>query len=57
MQRYGRGERIMLPLATDGVTGDGLLGATVYQVPHRPTCESGLKIIPKYETVEYFPLR
>ena len=31
VDRYGRGERIMLPLAADGTHGDGLFGATVYQ--------------------------
>jgi hypothetical protein len=30
-ERIGNGERIMLPLADDGVTGDGVLGATIYQ--------------------------
>lgn len=31
LDRYGQGERIMLPLARDGQTGDGILGATKYQ--------------------------
>lgn len=30
MDRYGQGERIMLPMASDGVTGDGVVGATEY---------------------------
>lgn len=30
LDRIGLGERIMLPLADDGVTGDGILGATEY---------------------------
>lgn len=30
-ERIGNGERIILPLADDGRTGDGLLGATVYE--------------------------
>ena len=30
VDRYGEGERIMLPLSDDGVQGDGLLGATIY---------------------------
>ncbi|HEY2034212.1 MAG TPA: PAS domain-containing protein, partial [Rhizomicrobium sp.] len=30
LERYGQGERIMLPLADDGATGDGFLGATIY---------------------------
>lgn len=32
VERIGQGERIMLPLASDGTTCDGILGATVYQM-------------------------
>ena len=31
--RTGSGERIILPLAADGRNGDGLFGATVYELP------------------------
>jgi hypothetical protein len=31
LDHSGQGERIMLPLADDGVRGDGVMGATVYQ--------------------------
>jgi hypothetical protein len=31
LERYGQGERIMMPLGEDGETGDGILGATVYE--------------------------
>jgi hypothetical protein len=31
LDHWGEGERIILPLATDGVHGDGVLGATVYK--------------------------
>ncbi|MDR3526077.1 MAG: PAS domain-containing protein [Rhizomicrobium sp.] len=31
LNRYGQGERIILPLADDGILGDGILGATKYQ--------------------------
>jgi hypothetical protein len=31
VDRYGYGERIMMPLADDGILGDGLFGATDYQ--------------------------
>jgi hypothetical protein len=31
LDHSGNGERIMLPLATDGVHGDAVLGATVYE--------------------------
>jgi hypothetical protein len=32
LERIGLGERIMLPLAADGVHGDGILGATTYEM-------------------------
>jgi len=31
VEHFGNGERIVMPLADDGVLGDGVLGATVYQ--------------------------
>jgi hypothetical protein len=31
-ERIGRGERIMFPLAEDGVRGDGILGVTIYEM-------------------------
>jgi hypothetical protein len=34
MDRHGSGERIILPLSSDGVTADGILGATEYRYPH-----------------------
>lgn len=33
LDRLGLGERIMLPLASDGALGDGILGATEYHYP------------------------
>jgi hypothetical protein len=39
LDRHGSGERIILPLSSDGVTADGILGATEYRYPH-PTSES-----------------
>lgn len=37
MKRYGLGERIIMPLATDGAQGDGILGATIYSInPNAP---------------------
>jgi len=30
--RYGLGERIIMPLAADGTHGDGILGATIYSI-------------------------
>ncbi|MGH6877952.1 MAG: hypothetical protein ACREHV_11340, partial [Rhizomicrobium sp.] len=29
---YGLGERIIMPLATDGIHGDGIFGATIYSI-------------------------
>ena len=31
IDHFGHGERIMMPLATDGSLGDGILGATDYK--------------------------
>ena len=35
LHRYGSGERIMLPLSTDGLVSDGVVGATEYQLERR----------------------
>lgn len=40
LQQAGRGERIMLPVAADGVHGDGLLGATDYQLVYAGSPDS-----------------
>jgi hypothetical protein len=43
--RSGHGERIILPLAEDGVNGDGILGATVYELTaplDEPRIDDGL---------------
>jgi hypothetical protein len=50
--RYGEGERIILPLAEDGVTGDGIIGATLYRFVDNPPVGSRTL----EETVSYFPL-
>lgn len=34
LDRHGSGERIILPLSSDGITADGILGATEYRYPH-----------------------
>jgi len=35
--RYGLGERIIMPLAADGIHGDGIFGATTYSIdPNAP---------------------
>ncbi len=44
VDRYGIGERIIMPLADDGVNGDGILGATIYHsqgyAPAENACEA-----------------
>lgn len=52
-ERYGLGERIILPLAKNGVDGDGVLGATTYEFTKLDpqVAEPDLK-----ETVTYYPL-
>ena len=48
--RYGLGERIMMPMGNDGTKGDGIFGATEYQVTlgeaseHRPEAESWFQL-------------
>jgi hypothetical protein len=32
LAKYGKGERVIMPLASDGVAADGILGATDYQL-------------------------
>lgn len=39
VDRYGEGERIILPLAEDGIHGDGVIGGTVYD-SHRGSPEN-----------------
>ena len=54
--RHGTGERVILPLAADGVHGDGILGATVYRLePARRDQETAQWDLAA-ETVVYFPL-
>jgi hypothetical protein len=36
LNRHGTGERIMLPLAADGIHGDGILGCTEYHAVEGP---------------------
>jgi hypothetical protein len=55
LDRYGLGERIVLPLSTDGVEADGILGATEYHYPRasdvHPTIDE------QAEAEEWFALR
>jgi hypothetical protein len=54
--RYGLGERIILPLAADGVHSDGLLGATVYRMTRDDRRSETLRVEPERESVNFFPL-
>jgi len=53
LNRYGRGERIMLPLACDGVTADGIIGATEYDAGNMKPLEP--EESPR-ETMQWFAL-
>ena len=57
-ERTGTGERIILPLADDGETGDGIIGATVYDLKsasgtHLPHAQSAQYFS---EQMEYYQL-
>ncbi|MBU6506987.1 MAG: PAS domain-containing protein [Alphaproteobacteria bacterium] len=54
--RYGQGERIIMPLASDGIHGDGLFGATIYAPnPAGPPNEAQRQNLVT-EAVDFFPL-
>lgn len=50
----GMGERIMLPLADDGVHGDGVLGASDYQLPGISATSGPVELLSEDE--RWFPL-
>ncbi len=50
-ERLGFGERIILPMAEDGVAGDGVLGATIYN-----SAPAGGAVAAPGEEVEFHPL-
>jgi hypothetical protein len=52
LNRFGVGERIVMPLADDHEQGDGVFGATEYGVKAEPTPE----VIAAGEAVEWFTL-
>jgi len=54
LSRFGHGERIMLPLSTDGHVSDGILGATLYQIGQY---EPQLTLIPPTDSADWFPVR
>lgn len=54
--RDGQGERIVLPLASDGTLGDGVIGATAYRLGIRPTTRDKISVDHLNEVTEFFPL-
>jgi len=55
-ERYGVGERIIMPLAADGMNGDGVFGATIYAMPPNTPKKPTAPPEPQSETVVFFPL-
>lgn len=54
MGQLGGGERIVLPLASDGLHADGILGATIFE----PILDAPVTLIPPSEGTErWFPLQ
>jgi hypothetical protein len=54
--RHGVGERIVLPLSTDGITGDGVLGATEYRLNIGDAKAVGAAIDHHHENITFYPL-
>jgi hypothetical protein len=54
--RLGAGERIVLPLAADGVTGDGILGVTDYHVNIAAARNVGAAIDHAHEDIVFYSL-
>ena len=54
--RSGTGERVILPLASDGVHADGVFGATFYRLAMPPLFAEGVSEAPFYMEPEYFPV-
>lgn len=50
VDRFGFGERVAMPLSRDGHTGDGLIGATVYETFHN------FQPQPQPDCLQWFPL-
>jgi hypothetical protein len=53
--RHGQGERIIMPLAMDGVHGDGLFGATIY-APRSTAPDDATRQNLVAESVDFYPL-
>lgn len=54
--RHGAGERLVLPLAGDGVTGDGVLGVTEYRLSIGDAKSVGAAIDHHHENITFHPL-
>ncbi|HLI13693.1 MAG TPA: PAS domain-containing protein [Alphaproteobacteria bacterium] len=54
--RYGKGERIIMPLAEDGINGDGIFGATFYRTEPELVGPEPPGIALAAEEVEFFAL-
>ena len=55
-KRYGQGERVIMPLAADGVHADGLFGATIYDMEPRRAPEATRVGYVDTERVDFFAL-
>lgn len=57
MKRHGLGERIIMPLAADGIHGDGIFGATIYSINKLAPLPSALADRPeKAMRTDFFPV-
>jgi hypothetical protein len=54
--RHGIGERLVMPLGDDGVTGDGVLGVTEYRLNLEDARSSGAAIDHHHETIRFYPV-
>ncbi len=54
--RHGVGERLVLPLADDGITGDGILGVTEYRLSIADAKSVGAAIDHHHEDIAFHPL-
>jgi hypothetical protein len=54
--RHGIGERIVLPLSQDGITGDGVLGATEYRLNIGDAKTVGAAIDHHHEKITLYPM-
>lgn len=55
--RFGTCEHVALPLAADGIKGDGILGASLFQGPLGERSATPIRLDPDNESVAYFSLR